>query len=63
MIGDATLFTRSDEVELGWRITDPILAHWDANPPLQMPTYPAGTWGPPEAHALIDRDGFRWREP
>ncbi len=63
MIGDATLFTRSDEVELGWRITDPILAHWEANPPLQMPTYPAGSWGPPEAHALIDRDGFRWREP
>ncbi|MCC6646585.1 MAG: glucose-6-phosphate dehydrogenase [Polyangiaceae bacterium] len=63
MIGDATLFTRSDEVELGWRITDPILAHWDANPPLQMPTYSAGSWGPPESHALIDRDGFRWREP
>ena len=63
MIGDATLFTRSDEVEVGWRITDPLLEYWEANPPKQMPTYLAGTWGPPEAHELVGRDGFTWREP
>ena len=63
MIGDATLFTRSDEVEVGWRITDPLLDWWEKNPPKSMPTYAAGSWGPPEAHELLGRDGFAWREP
>ena len=63
MIGDATLFTRSDEVEVGWRITDPLLEWWEKNPPTQMPTYAAGSWGPPEAHELLAADGFAWREP
>ena len=63
MIGEATLFTRSDEVEAAWRVIDPLIHYWEANPPDQMPTYAAGTWGPREADELIARDKIRWREP
>ena len=63
MIGDATLFTRSDEVEAAWRVTDPLLEYWEKHPPTRMPLYAAGTWGPPDADALLESDGFRWREP
>jgi glucose-6-phosphate 1-dehydrogenase len=63
MVGDATLFTRSDEVEAAWRVTDPLIEYWERNPPARMPTYPAGSWGPQEAHNLLATDGFAWREP
>jgi glucose-6-phosphate 1-dehydrogenase len=63
MIGDATLFTRSDEVEAAWRVTDPLLEYWEKNPPARMPLYAAGSWGPPDADALLHADGFHWREP
>ena len=63
MIGEATLFTRSDEVEAAWRVIDPLIHYWEENPPDQMPTYAAGTWGPREADELIARDKIRWREP
>jgi glucose-6-phosphate 1-dehydrogenase len=63
MLGDATLFTRSDEVEAAWRVVDPILEYWDAHPPTRMDTYEAGTWGPAAANQLIAQDGFAWREP
>ncbi len=63
MIGDATLFTRSDEVEAGWRLTDPLLDSWERRDrTAQLPTYAAGEWGPPEADELIARDGFSWRK-
>ena len=62
MIGDATLFTRSDEVDAGWRLTDPLLDFWEnRDRPEALPTYPAGTAGPAEADDLIARDGFKWR--
>jgi glucose-6-phosphate 1-dehydrogenase len=63
MIGDATLFTRSDEVEVGWRITDPLLDYWANHKPAQLPSYAAGSWGPEEADKLLEEDGFRWRQP
>jgi glucose-6-phosphate 1-dehydrogenase len=59
--GDATLFTRSDEVEAAWTIMDRILSGWNAMPPPQFPNYEAGAWGPAAAHELIERDGRRWR--
>ena len=62
MIGEATLFTRSDEVEAAWRVIDPLIRYWEEHPPDQMPTYAAGTWGPREAEELIVKDGVRWRE-
>jgi glucose-6-phosphate 1-dehydrogenase len=63
MIGEATLFTRSDEVEAAWQVVDPLLSYWDNNSPDQMPTYAAGTWGPRDADDLVAQDGIKWREP
>ena len=63
MIGEMTLFTRSDEVEAAWKIIDPLLTYWDEHPVTPMPTYPAGSWGPREADELIATDGEKWREP
>jgi glucose-6-phosphate 1-dehydrogenase len=61
MLGDPTLFTRTDEVESAWRFITAILDAWD-RPEYRPPAvYPAGTWGPPEADALIARDSMRWR--
>lgn len=63
MIGEATLFTRSDEVEAAWRVVDPLIKYWEQNRPKRMPTYAAGSWGPREADELIEKDGVEWREP
>jgi glucose-6-phosphate 1-dehydrogenase len=62
MIGDATLFTRSDEVEAAWTLTDPLLEAWADNGD-DLATYRSGTWGPAEADQLIAADGFAWRAP
>ena len=61
MIGDPTLFTRSDEVEMAWEIIDPVLQYWDQHSDAPLPTYPAGGWGPKEADQLLDGDHTRWR--
>jgi glucose-6-phosphate 1-dehydrogenase len=61
MIGEATLFTRSDEVEAAWRIVDPILKFWETNPPRSIENYPAGTNGPDGAIDLAARDKVKWR--
>ncbi|MEP6493971.1 MAG: glucose-6-phosphate dehydrogenase [bacterium] len=63
MIGEATLFTRSDEVEAAWRVVDPLISYWESTKPKRMPTYAAGSWGPREAAELIEKDGVEWREP
>jgi len=59
MRGDATLFTRNDEVEAQWRICDPVLEAW-AEQDGQLPSYPAGTDGPGEANELMP-EGKTWR--
>jgi glucose-6-phosphate 1-dehydrogenase len=59
MRGEATLFTRNDEVEAQWRIIDPILKGWSQDHE-SVPKYEAGTDGPTEADALM-MDGHRWR--
>ncbi len=61
MLGDPTLYTRTDEVESAWRFITSILDAWqapDAPPPDQ---YVAGSWGPEKADDLVARDGARWR--
>ena len=63
MLGDATLFTRADEVDWSWRFFDPILAAWKAQGRSEPEPYAAGSWGPGEANELIARDGRRWRSP
>jgi glucose-6-phosphate 1-dehydrogenase len=59
-LGDSTLFAREDEVELAWEQTDAIAAGWASGAGPALGSYPAGTWGPPEADALITRDGRAW---
>ena len=59
--GDATLFTRHDEVDQQWAFVDPIIECWSRDAHRLSP-YAAGTWGPPEADALIERDGREWRK-
>jgi glucose-6-phosphate 1-dehydrogenase len=59
MTGDASLFTRADEVETAWGLIDPIISAWEAQKqPLAF--YEPGTWGPSEADALLARDGRAW---
>ncbi len=60
--GDASLFTRSDEIEMAWRLVDPIVEEWEspANHPA-LGLYRKGSWGPSEAETFIARDGRIWR--
>jgi glucose-6-phosphate 1-dehydrogenase len=60
MHGDATLFTRADEIEEQWALVDAIIAAWQRDRP-PFPNYAAGTWGPPSADELVHRDGRSWR--
>ena len=60
MRGDASLFTREDEVVEQWEIVDAIVAFWRRDRP-SFPNYAAGTWGPPSSDELIQRDGRSWR--
>ncbi|MDX5437495.1 MAG: glucose-6-phosphate dehydrogenase, partial [Pontibacter sp.] len=60
MQGDATLFMRSDQVEVAWDVITPILETWESRPSLEFPNYAAGMWGPENAEALIARDGHTW---
>jgi glucose-6-phosphate 1-dehydrogenase len=60
LVGDRTLFHRRDLVEAAWRIATPVLDVWQSLPPRDFPNYAAGSWGPPAADALVERDGRRW---
>ena len=62
MLGDPTLFSRTDLVETAWRIAQPIIDAWSSTPATEFPNYPAGTWGPYAANDLIERDGRYWYE-
>jgi glucose-6-phosphate 1-dehydrogenase len=59
MLGDATLFTRADEIEEQWAIVDAVVAFWKRDRP-SFPNYAAGTWGPAAADDLVARDGRSW---
>lgn len=61
LTGDQTLFHRADSTEVSWRAVMPILEAWQTrNHPVH---YEAGSWGPEEAHELLERDGRAWRRP
>jgi glucose-6-phosphate 1-dehydrogenase len=61
LLGDPPLFPRHEEVELSWKILDPIVEFWaSAGAPEQ---YAPGSWGPESAHAMMRRDGREWRRP
>ena len=56
MRGDATLFTRADEVESEWKIITPIEEAWAKTAPPKFPNYAAGTWGPMKNQPLMNAD-------
>ncbi len=60
MMGDGTLFHRTDMVEAAWHIATPILDAWRALPAPDFPNYAAGSWGPEAAEELIGQEGRRW---
>ena len=62
LMGDATLFTRSDEVEEAWRLTNGIIDAWQSQKLKNLPVYEAGTQGPHGAEEFIMDDGHVWRE-
>jgi glucose-6-phosphate 1-dehydrogenase len=62
MQGDATLFTRSDEVEAQWRLITPIEEAWANQGVKELPVYAAGSDGPTEADDLIIGNGHHWRK-
>ena len=61
LLGDPPLFPRHEEVELSWKILDPITAYWARRG--QPEQYRSGTWGPASADAMMARDGRAWRRP
>ncbi len=63
MVGDSTLFIRGDETETSWRLITPILEHWQQRSGEPLDTYPAGSWGPKSADALVETRGHEWRRP
>jgi glucose-6-phosphate 1-dehydrogenase len=68
VLGDSTLFTRRDEVELAWQRITQVLDGWqlqedqssNGSQPFRLPKYPAGTWGPKEADGLLEKEGQLW---
>jgi glucose-6-phosphate 1-dehydrogenase len=60
MLGDQTLFMRGDQVEAAWELLMPILTTWEKKKSLNFPNYPADSWGPEIAEALIAKDGYHW---
>jgi glucose-6-phosphate 1-dehydrogenase len=61
--GDATLYSRGDNVIKAWELMQPILDVWENNPDFPLYGYPAGTWGPLEADKLISGQIGGWRYP
>ncbi|MET3963940.1 glucose-6-phosphate 1-dehydrogenase [Marmoricola sp. OAE513] len=61
LLGDPPLFPRHEEVELSWKILDPILAYWATRG--KPESYASGGWGPASADKMLARDGRTWRRP
>jgi len=62
MNGDATLFTRSDEVLAAWSFVDDVLKAWAHQPKKKLPQYKPGTWGPPEIDDFMHGHGSVWHK-
>ena len=60
LVGDASLFARSDEVELAWEIIDPIIAAWRSPAAPTMQSYPLAGWGPEASAAWMEAQGRHW---
>jgi len=62
LLGEPSLFPVNEEVERSWEILDPVLEYWAAQDEGPDP-YPAGSWGPESANAMLARTGRTWRRP
>lgn len=60
ILGEASLFAREDEVDLSWKLIDPIIASWSGENPAPLYFYQAGNWGPEESSALLERSSRKW---
>jgi glucose-6-phosphate 1-dehydrogenase len=61
LLGDPPLFPRHEEVELSWKILDPIVDFWSSS--ASMGEYLPGSWGPKSADEMMEKDGRSWRRP
>ena len=61
LLGEPPLFPRQKEVELSWKILDPIVEYWENNG--KPEAYAPGSWGPQGAHDMLERDNRSWRRP
>jgi glucose-6-phosphate 1-dehydrogenase len=61
LLGDPPLFPQHTEVELGWKILDPVINYWAEHGKPEQ--YESGAWGPTSAHEMLARDGRAWRRP
>lgn len=61
ILGDSTLFARTDEVAHSWKIFTPVLEHWAKDEKKDFPNYEAGSWGPKKADEMMAKDGRTWR--
>jgi glucose-6-phosphate 1-dehydrogenase len=63
LLGNATYFTRWDEVALSWEFIDSISNAWSKESQSAPALYPSGSMGPKEADELLEKDGFTWWDP
>jgi glucose-6-phosphate 1-dehydrogenase len=61
LLGEPSLFPVNEEVELSWKLLDPVLNYWAGNG--KPDSYPAGSWGPESADKMLNRTGRQWRRP
>jgi glucose-6-phosphate 1-dehydrogenase len=61
LLGDPPLFPQHTEVELAWKILDPVMEYWATHGKPEQ--YASGAWGPSSAHEMLARDGRAWRRP
>jgi glucose-6-phosphate 1-dehydrogenase len=61
LLGEPSLFPVNEEVELSWKLLDPVLNYWAANG--KPDGYAAGSWGPESADKMLNRSGRQWRRP
>jgi glucose-6-phosphate 1-dehydrogenase len=63
LVGESTLFTRSDEVEQAWRLVDSLHDLWNKQQVRDLPLYACGSMGPVESDLLLEREGRHWVRP
>jgi glucose-6-phosphate 1-dehydrogenase len=61
LIGDASLFARTDSVETSWALLEPIIERWSPGSSPSFPNYQAGSWGPAASDQLLAANGHTWR--